>query len=176
MAARGNLTTDAPFVLTLEIDGGSFSLFDGLRRTFYPPERNVVPAHVTIFHRLPGERGREIKALLAIVAGSRSAFSVDVGEVKATERGVAVFLGSRELHALREDLVREWQPWLTDLDRRGFQPHVTIAGDLTRGEARHVVESVAAAVRPRRRVQAVGLHLWRYLDGPWRSERLFRFH
>jgi len=175
MAAGGGLSTSAPFVLTLEIDGESFTFFDGLRRTFYPPERNLVPAHVTLFHSLPGDRGREVKALLASLSASRRAFDMGVEEVKATERGVAVFLASRELHALRQELFREWQPWLGDLDRRGFRPHVTIAGDVGRGEAQRIIERAAAVLPRRMRVRAVGLHLWRYLEGPWRSERLFRF-
>ena len=28
---------------------------------------------------------------------------------------------------------------------------------------------------PRAAVRGVGLHLWRYRDGPWESERLFPF-
>ena len=66
MAARSDLATGpAPFVLTLEMDGESFAALDALRRRYYTPERNLVPAHVTLFHRLPGERSREITAFLA---------------------------------------------------------------------------------------------------------------
>ena len=54
----------ASLVLTLEMDGESFAALDALRRRYYAPERNLVPAHVTLFHRLPAERSREIKALL----------------------------------------------------------------------------------------------------------------
>jgi 2'-5' RNA ligase len=174
MAARGDLKGPATFVLTLEVDGQSFAVFDALRRKYYPPERNVVPAHVTLFHRLPGERGREVRALLATVAASRKPFVMSIGDVKATERGVATFLDSRELHALRGELAREWEPWLIDQDRRGFRPHVTVAGDIGAGEARRIADEVAAVLR-HRRVRATGLHLWRYLDGPWRHESLSPF-
>ena len=64
MASGSDLGERPPFVLTLEMDGESFARFNELRQAHYPPERNLVPAHVTLFHRLPGERGREIKALL----------------------------------------------------------------------------------------------------------------
>ena len=175
MAAGSNLASPpAPFVLTLEMDGESFARFDQLRRQHYPPERNMVPAHVTLFYRLPGGEGREIKALLGKAAAKEKIFPVVVGEVKAMERGVAIMLHAPQLSALRRALAAEWWPWLTDQDRLGFRPHVTIANNLGAGEARQIRESVAVTFRAPA-MRAVGLHLWRYRNGPWESERLFRF-
>ena len=164
----------APFVLTLELDGASFARFNELRQTHYLPERNLVPAHVTLFHRLPGERSREIKALLAGLAAERKRFAISAGEIKTLERGVAIFLHAPQLHAVREELAAEWRPFLTDQDRHGFRPHVTIANNIPAGEAQRIRLSIAASSLPRR-IEAVGLHLWRYRDGPWQHEQLFRF-
>ena len=164
----------APFVLTLELDGESFSRFNELRRTHYAPERNLVPAHVTLFHRLPGDHSREIKALLVDIAAKRKRFAISAGEVKMLERGVAVFLYAPQLQALREELAAEWRPFLTDEDCHGFRPHVTIANNIFPGEAQRIRQGIAASSLPRR-IEAVGLHLWRYRDGPWEHEQLFRF-
>jgi 2'-5' RNA ligase len=175
MAAGSDLNTGpAPFVLTLEMDGESFARLDDLRRCYTPPERNLVPAHVTLFHRLPGEHAREIKALLAEVAKSEKPMEIAVGEVKAMERGVAVFLQSPQLSALRDALAAEWWPWLSDQDQAGFRPHVTLQNNVSPGEASRTKASAAAELRLKR-IRGVGLHLWRYREGRWESERLFRF-
>src|SRR5687768_4540855 len=69
-----------PLVLTLEMDGESFRRLNELRSRFFPPERNFVPAHVTLFHRLPGERAREIKAITRAFAERTKAFDVETRE------------------------------------------------------------------------------------------------
>jgi hypothetical protein len=61
-----------PLILTLALDGEAFAFFDGLRRAHFPPERNVVPAHVTLFHALPGEQRPAIGSLLDLVCRARS--------------------------------------------------------------------------------------------------------
>jgi len=156
------------------MDGESFQRLDALRRRYYPPERDMVPAHVTLFYRLPGGHGREIKALLAEVAAAQAPIEIAVGEAKAMERGVAVFLHAPQLFQLRDDLATEWWPWLTDPDRAGFRPHVTIQNNVSAGEAHHTRKAVAAELRLER-LRGLGLHLWRYRDGPWEDVRLFRF-
>ena len=175
MAAGDGVAAERPpFVLTLEMDGESFARFDELRRRHYPPERNLVPAHVTLFHQLPGDRGRELKALLQRMAARRKPFEVEVGEAKALERGVAIALRSPQLHSLREELAAEWRLWLADQDRAGFRPHVTIQNRVSSQQARETERSIAAAFRPPR-MRAIGLHLWRYRGGPWEHIQLYRF-
>ena len=164
----------APFVLTAELDGESFACLNELRRRFYAPERNRVPAHLTLFHQLPAEHGREVKALLRQVSSGKPVLEMDVGEVKFIGTGVAVFLRSPQLSALREGLAREWWPWLTNQDRAGFRPHVTIQNKVGPAEARETQRAVAATLRLTR-LRGVGLHLWRYRGGPWEDVQLFRF-
>jgi 2'-5' RNA ligase len=172
--AAGDGLAAAPLVLTLELDGESFGRLNELRRVHYPPERNLVPAHVTLFHQLPGDRGREIKALLKIAAADQKPIEIAPGEVKALERGVAIFLRSPQLHALRDALAAEWKPWLSEQDRMGFRPHVTVQNNVGEAEARRTQREIAATFRPPP-MRGVGLHLWRYRDGPWEDAQLFRF-
>jgi 2'-5' RNA ligase len=164
----------ASLVLTLEMDGESFAALDDLRRRYYAPERNLVPAHVTLFHRLPAERSREIKALLNKVASSQRPIDIAAAEPKVLERGVAIFLHSPQLNALRDELSREWSPWLDAQDQAGFRPHVTIQTTDSEAEARRTVQALRAIRLPR--IRGVGLHLWRYRGGRWENEQLFRFH
>ena len=54
-----------PLILTLMLDEGTQAWLDALRRAQFPPERNLVPAHVTLFHALPGG---ELDAVLVALA------------------------------------------------------------------------------------------------------------
>jgi 2'-5' RNA ligase len=174
MAARGGVSSDASsFVLTLEMDGESFAALDDLRRRHYAPERNLVPAHITLFHRLPTERSREIKAFLNKIASSKRPIDIAAAEPKLLERGAAIFVSSPQLNALHDELAREWSPWLDDEDRAGFRPHVTIQTTESETEARNTLRALRAVRLPR--IRGVGLHLWRYRSGPWEHEQLFRF-
>jgi 2'-5' RNA ligase len=89
------------------------------------------------------------------------------------ESGVGVFLRSPQLNALRDGLAAEWWPWLTAQDQAGFRPHVTIQNKVSAAEARRTEREVAATRIPR--IRGVGLHLWRYRNGPWEDVQLFRF-
>ena len=70
-------------------------------------------------------------------------------------------------------LAREWWPWLDEQDQAGFRPHVTIQTTDSEAEARNTMQAIRAFRLPR--IRGVGLHLWRYRDGPWEHEQLFRF-
>ena len=59
---------DAPLILTLGFDAASFTHLDAMRRRHFPAERNFIPAHLTLFHHLPGEREQDIAATLRSVA------------------------------------------------------------------------------------------------------------
>ena len=160
-------------VLTLEMDGESFAALDELRRRYYAPERNMVPAHITLFHKLPPEHSREIKALLNKLASSQKPIDIASSESKLLDRGVAIFLSSPQLNALRDELEREWSPWLEERDQAGFRPHVTIQTTDSEAEARKTLQAIRAIRLPR--IRGLGLHLWRYRAGPWEHEQLFRF-
>ena len=40
-------------IVTAELGPADFGWLEGLRRAHYPPERNQLPAHLTMFHALP---------------------------------------------------------------------------------------------------------------------------
>ncbi|HVL29354.1 MAG TPA: 2'-5' RNA ligase family protein, partial [Sphingomicrobium sp.] len=43
----------APLIVTAELAAPDLARLDGLRRLYYPPERNRLPAHLTMFRALP---------------------------------------------------------------------------------------------------------------------------
>jgi len=154
-----------PLVVTLLLDDEAQQRFDRLRAQHFPPERNFLAAHVTLFHALPGEHVDAVRADLA-AAADREPFDVDVTGVRFLGRGVAFTLGSAELSSLRGRLAAAWRPWLTPQDRQKHSPHVTVQNKADPAVARALHERLAADFEACR-VRARGLGLWRYLGGPW---------
>ena len=162
-----------PLVLTLLLDEAAQSRFDGLRRAHFPPERNHLQAHVTLFHALPGEHEDRVRSDLEASA-QRPAYDVDVVRVRSLGRGVAYDLRSPVLAAQRDELARRWQPWLTPQDARPHAAHVTVQNKVTPERARALLRELEASFVPST-VRATGLALWRYLGGPWEPLGSYRF-
>ncbi len=155
-----------PLILTLALHPEDQARFDRLRTLHFPPERNQVPAHVTLFHHLPGAEQDAVQALLATQAASVPPFPVQAAGLRFLGRGVAYELHAPELLALRARLARAWAAWLTPQDAQGFRPHVTIQNKAAPDAARALRDAMQAAFAPFA-VRAQGLRLWRYLGGPW---------
>jgi hypothetical protein len=163
-----------PLILTAVLDDAVQQRLDALRRTHFPPERNHLDAHVTLFHHLPGAE-REAVADAVAAAVRAPAPAVELTGVRSLGRGVAVVLASPELAALRADLARRWDGWLTAQDRgkRG-DLHVTVQNKVTPEAARALHRRLAASFAPER-TRAVALALWRYAGGPWEPVARFAF-
>lgn len=154
-----------PLILTLALDKPSQAFFDELRRRHFPPERNHLAAHVTLFHALPGEHLAEVEEHVR-EAAARPPFDVDVTGLRSLGRGVAYVLRSRELLALREALARRWHPWLTPQDSARFAPHITVQNKVSADVAHRLLDELRATFEPRV-LRARGLSLWWYRGGPW---------
>ena len=155
----------APLVVTLLLADDAQRTFDRLRAEHFPPGRNHLAAHVTLFHALPGEHLAAVSADLR-AAAQRPAFGVAVTGLRLLGRGVAYTLRSPELAELREELASGWRPWLTRQDQQRHSPHVTVQNKVEPATARQLHERLGAAFVPWT-APARGLGLWRYLGGPW---------
>lgn len=165
------MSDDRPLVVTLALAEPAQERLDALRRRWFPPERNHLGAHVTLFHALPGHGVDRVRALLR-QAAAREAFDVEVAAVRRLGRGVALDLRSSELgplhRGLRAAVVDAFGEEVTAQDRQGLRAHVTVANKLDAGPARTAYEAVSAGFSPWT-APATGLALWRYDGGPWRS-------
>jgi 2'-5' RNA ligase len=156
----------APLILTGELDPDSFARLDALRRRHFPPERNHLPAHLTLFHHLPGGELAAVRAQLEAIAVAVPSCPFRVDRLLRLGAGVAYALDAPELVALREGLAERWAPWLTRQDQRALRPHVTIQNKVTPGAAAALHDRLLAAFAPwTGSVDA--LLLWRYEGGPW---------
>ncbi|MBP2296202.1 2'-5' RNA ligase family protein [Azospirillum rugosum] len=165
---------DAPLILTLMMDEASFRRLDDLRRAHFPPARNLIPAHLTLFHHLPGDALDSVAATLAGTTARQPAFSLRATGPRFLGRGVAIAFEAPDLADLRKRLAAGWSAWLTPQDRQGFRPHVTIQNKVPSDEARALHERLGAGFQPFD-VRAEGLLLWRYLGGPWEAVGEFPF-
>ncbi len=156
----------APLILSAVLDARVQRRLDALRRAHFPPHRNHLDAHVTLFHHLPGAEQDAVAAAVGAAVRGRPAPLVDVTGVRFLGHGVAIALASPGLAAVRAGLAQCWGSWLTAQDRTKRDLHVTVQNKVTPQEARGLHSELAAAFVPER-TRAVALALWRYRGGPW---------
>ncbi|MBB3172360.1 hypothetical protein FHR90_000166 [Endobacter medicaginis] len=154
----------SPLILTAELDGPAQGWAQAMRERHFPPERNIVPAHVTLFHALPGD----LEALFRTCPlSARPAPSVRIAAPFALGRGVAYRLICPELACLRDDLLAALPATrLTRQDLSPWWPHLTIQNKVEPERARALLAELSAGGMPID-THAVALRLWRYLGGPW---------
>ena len=161
-----------PLILTIHFDPVSQARFDEYRGRYFPPERNIVPAHLTLFHQL--EQTERTFLTLDTVAKEQVASSVAVTGLRSLGRGVAFALESKPLERLHARLVDAFRSQLIPQDRQPFRPHVVIQNKTTAEIARATLTEIARDFVPFP-AEALGLDVWVYLDGPWRLEKTFLF-
>ena len=164
-----------PLILTLMLDADTQAWLDALRRAHFPPERNLVPAHVTLFHALPGDEENAVLGALAAECRGAAPSAVRIGPPRFLGRGVALVVSAPEVSALRARLAARWRDRLTPQDRQGWRPHATVQNKVAAERARALHAELAASL-PVREARAEGLLLWRYRGGPWEPAGTFGFN
>src|SRR4051794_19004205 len=94
-----------PLVLTAVFDRPAQAWLQGLRNAHFPPERNVVPAHLTLFHALPGSEVDAVHAALADECTGRCQCSATFLSWRLTGQGVALDISSPD-HVLNNIVQR----------------------------------------------------------------------
>ncbi|SHJ91814.1 2'-5' RNA ligase [Roseomonas rosea] len=166
--------TAAPLILTLAFDRAAFQRLDALRRAHFPPERNWIPAHLTLFHALPGEELSEVVAHLGAVCARQAPLPLRFTGLRSLGRGVALEVEAPGLLALRQQLARNWAPWLMRQDAQGWRPHVTIQNKAAPEAVRALLQELSAGFIPWE-AQGEGLLLWHYRGGPWEGAASLSF-
>ena len=160
-------------IVTAELGPEDFAWLDALRRRHFPPERNQLPAHLTMFHALPPSAEQEVRARLSDRAAGRAPTASIAGVMDLTG-GVALRVVSDELDAIRNELGDALHGLLSAQDGAGWRPHVTIQNKVAPKVARELRQALERTFEPRQlRIAGLGLH--RYLGGPWETLRVYRF-
>ena len=157
-------------ILTVTLDSDLQAALDELRRTYFPALRNFVPAHVTLFHNLPGQELAAVTATLQELATATKSFAVSLPTLTRLSNGLALNVEAPPLLALHAALAQRFAAWLTPQDRQAYKPHVTIMNKTTPQIALATYNQLATRWVGRAGM-AVGLDLWHYRGGPWEKER-----
>jgi hypothetical protein len=164
------MTDFRPLILTARPDAATLARFEALRRAHYPAALNRVPAHISLFHQLPGSEFDAVVARLRLLARDHPAPEVEVAGLRALGRGVAYTLRSTGLAVLHADMLEAWEPLLIPQDRHRLAAHVTVQNKVTPEVARATLATLTSGFVPWR-FDVVGIDVWRYLDGPWEHLR-----
>lgn len=158
----------APIIVTALFGDEDQAWFDRQRRAYFPPERNVLAAHCTMFHHLAPELRAELKQRLVTATRGQSAPQARIGGLMSLGRGVAYRIESPDLEAIRADLADAFAPMLVPQDRSGWRPHVTIQNKVEAREAKELLATLSVGFVPRP-VKIAGLASWWYRGGPWEA-------
>lgn len=154
-----------PIIVTATFGDGDNGWLQELRRAHYPPERNRVPAHLTLFRHLPpGIEGELSRRLAALAAAPPPAAMI--GGITDLGEGTALRVDSLELETIREQLADAFHGLLIPQDMVPWRPHVTIQNKVEPREAKRLQQRIRAGFEPRP-LSIRALASWRYLGGPW---------
>lgn len=163
----------APLIVTALFGPGDDGWLQELRRAHYPPERNRVPAHLTLFHHLPPSLERELAARLADATAAPSPQAEIVGIIDLGE-GTALRVESAALSDIRESLAEAFHGLLTPQDAVSWRPHITIQNKVAARESRMLQRQLQASFQARP-LAIRALASWHYRGGPWELLRTHPF-
>ena len=160
-------------IVTAELGAEDFAWLERLRRAYFPPGRNHLSAHLTMFHALPPSVEGEVRERLkASAIGSRPEASIE--GLMNLGGGVAYRVVSPDLDRIRRELSIDFHGLLSAQDSGGWRPHVTIQNKVPSKEAQALLAKLDAEFRPcQLAISGLGLH--RYLDGPWERLAVYPF-
>ncbi len=164
----------APFIVTAELPVNLASWATQLRAEHFPPERNHLKAHVTLFHALPPSAQGEVKRALAQEAAENAPVPAMLEGIMPLGKGTALKLASPGMLELWDRLADRFHGLLTPQDEHRPQLHVTIQNKVTIEEVKALQRQLGPLIEPRA-FNFVGLGLHIYRRGPWESVRSYSF-
>lgn len=163
----------APIIVTAEMGAADQHWADALRTAHFPPERNVLAAHITLFHHLPPSMLDELcERLRVLVVGPPP--EARLTDVMMLGRGVAYRVESPALRELRSELAEAFHGLLTPQDSQAPRLHITVQNKVDPAAARALHATLAADFVPRP-LAIAGLAAWHYRGGPWEQAWRGRF-
>jgi 2'-5' RNA ligase len=162
-----------PLLVTGELPPDVLAWADGLRRAHFPPERNRLRAHVTLFHALPPFVEDELRQVL----GELSAASPPQARISGLMKlggGTALAVDCPELVELHGMIAERMHGLMTRQDQQPLKLHITIQNKVT-GEAARALQAELGPTLEPRAFRFDGFGLYAYEEGLWRPIRTFRF-
>ncbi|MCQ8185595.1 2'-5' RNA ligase family protein [Parvularcula maris] len=157
-----------PIIAALLFREEDQKLFQEARDRWFPPRLNQVPAHLTLFHHLPGREPDAVEQAVRGVCSSTEPFDLMAEKLVPLGGGFAYLLPSQKLSRLRADLAECFEGQLTKQDASGFRAHVTVQNKVTPDTAKLCLEEHTKTFEAFT-VRAEGVKLWFYDGGPWEA-------
>lgn len=160
------MSAGKPLLITAELPGDVLAWADGLRRAHYPPEKNRLRAHVTLFHALPPSAGGEVRRLLGELSKGAPPRARITG-IWDMGTGTAFDVASEEMTELHAAMAARFHGLLGWQDDRRLRLHITVQNKVSREVAKALQVELGACFLPRAfRFRGFGLYAWD--EGLWR--------
>ena len=171
--ATGPRKPGAPLLITAELPADVLEWADALRRAHFPPERNRLRAHVTLFHALPPSVEQELLEVLGDLARSEPP-QARIDGVMKLGNGTALAVSAPLMVNHHAVIAERMHGLLTRQDAQPLRLHITIQNKVAPHEARTLQTSLAAELQPIEfRFRGFGVYAWE--DGLWRPIRVIAF-
>ena len=164
----------APIIITASMGSADQSWANRMRQAHFPPERNFLSAHITLFHHLPPMHWPEIKTRLAALARENAAPAARLSDVMFLGRGVAYRIDCPELLMMREELASDLQGLLTPQDQAKPRLHITVQNKVEPAVAKALFAELLSNFEPRP-IEINGLAAHYYRGGPWEFIQDWKF-
>lgn len=142
--------------------------FDHLRAAHFPPKRNYLAAHITLFHQLPPSSLAELDGLIRRIASDTPPPAARLRELYSLGKGVAYRIDSPDLLAIRERIADHFYGLLTAQDQGTPRLHITVQNKVAPSEARALLADLAVGFQSRP-LAITGLAVHHYRGGPWET-------
>ena len=152
-------------IVTAELGAADLAWLDEQRRTYFPPDRNQLPAHLTMFHALPPSIEEEVRSQLKAVVNAGPP-KAEIDGLINLGGGVAYRVKADDLAQIRASIADHFHGSLTAQDSANWRAHVTIQNKVSAAGAKALFDRLDCDFEPRP-LAIVGLALHRYLGGPW---------
>lgn len=163
----------APIIVTALMGPTDFGWADGLRRAHFPPERNHIPAHISLFHHLPPARLDGLTRMMRDLA-TEPPPQARLSQVMMLGRGVAFRVESPDLLAMRDHIAEAFVHDLIPQDQGTPRLHITVQNKVEPAVAKALHANLSADFRPGP-LAIAGLAAWYYLGGPWQLASQVKF-
>lgn len=155
-----------PFIVTAALPADIQGWAEALRREHFPPERNHLHAHVTLFHAFAPSLYEELRSFLPRVAKEFAPPQARVSGLMDLGKGTAIAIESEELLAIRAEIAEHFHGMLTAQDLHEPRLHITIQNKVTKEAARELQADLAPQIDARSfAFPALEMHIYR--GGPW---------
>ena len=163
-----------PIIMTAQMGKADYAWANNLRRLHFPPERNKISAHITLFHHLPPQALDEIKSAVVSLTGSSPKPEAMLSGLIHLGKGVAYQLHAPQLLSQRMELADRFAGLLIAQDQQTPRLHITIQNKVESGKARDLYNELSIEFEPRPfAIHGIGLHY--YVDGLWQDIGIWPF-